>query len=329
MNTDLFSFKNILITGGAGSFGYQAIIKILKASPSKIIVYSRDEDKHRELKSYFKSDKIKTVLGDIRDYDKLYTSMKGVDMVLHAGALKQIPQIEFNPMEAVKTNTLGAYNVLRASIENGVQDVIGISTDKAVKPVNAYGMSKALQEKIFQSDEFTDEDTTVSCVRYGNVLGSRGSILPVWDKAIKEKQPIPITHSAMRRFFLTLDEAFGLVEYALDNAKGHEIFVKHSPACYIKDFAEVYSEMKTGKKNYPLEYIGIRAGEKLDEILISEEEWRMTDKRDGFYIINRYIENDLTMHEKNLNASEYSSESTTQLNKSDIKRLLKQMEWIK
>jgi len=226
--------KTILITGGTGSFGYQMTKRLLKVNDTKIEIFSRDEDKQRIMKSHFNDDRIKFVLGDIRDYDRVEEALKGIDFVLHAGALKQIPSVEFNPMEAIKTNTLSAYNIMKASDHNNVEQVIAISTDKACKPTNSYGMSKALMEKIFMGDDVWSDNTKFGCVRYGNVLGSRGSVLPVWDKLIDDNKPIPITSDKMRRFFITLEQATDLVLFASANLTDKEIFVPIAPALLIK-----------------------------------------------------------------------------------------------
>lgn len=313
--------KTILITGGAGSFGHQITERLLKCPETNIVIFSRDEDKHRIMESKFNSDRLRFVLGDIRDYERLYQSLNGIDIVLHAGALKQIPSVEYSPMEAIKTNVLGGYNVINASERQNVEIVIGISTDKACMPINSYGLSKALMEKIFVSDEIWSDTTKFGVVRYGNVLGSRGSVLPVWDHLIDQGKPIPITSKKMRRFFITYEQACDLILYATDNVNEKEIFVRKAPALFIKDLAQVYAELKTGKKNYPQKEIGIRDGEKLDEMLVTKAEFDRAIVSDHYIKITRKFRND--KHSYN----DYSSATTKQLNKKAIKKLIDGLEW--
>lgn len=315
--------SHVMITGGTGSFGYQMTKKLLeKYSNIKITVYSRDEDKHREMNRYFNDNRISYVIGDLRDYNRLEEAMKNIDIVLHAGALKQIPYVEFNPMEAIKTNTLSAYSVMKASDRNNVKQVIAISTDKACKPINSYGMTKALMEKIFIGDDIKSK-TQFCCVRYGNVLGSRGSVLPVWDRLIQENKPIPITSFKMRRFFLTLDQAAELILFASKNSWGKDIFVSKAPALYVKDLAHAYTSITTGH-DYPQTEIGVRAGEKIDEVLVSAEEMAHTEDLGDYYKINRPDD-----FAKILPSNEFSSATTRLLTISQIKNLLKNLKWIK
>jgi len=316
--------KNILITGGTGSFGYQMTQRLLEIPETSIVIYSRDEDKQRIMKSHFNDCRIRFVLGDVRDADRVEESFKGVDIVLHAGALKQIPSVEFSPMEAIKTNTISAYNIMKASDFNNVEQVIAISTDKACQPVNSYGMSKALMEKIFLGDDIWSDNTKFGCVRYGNVLGSRGSVLPVWDKLIEENKPIPITDENMRRFFITLKEATDLILFASHNLLDKEMFIPFAPAMKITDLAQVYAELKTGKKNYPQKLIGVRSGEKIDEILVAKEEVDRCEILKKKYIkMNRHP---LTNPKLKI---EYTSGNTTQLNRTEIKKLIEGLDWQK
>jgi FlaA1/EpsC-like NDP-sugar epimerase len=299
--------------------------KLLKRFKNiKIKIYSRDEDKHRAMKYHFNDDRIDFCLGDLRDFERLSQVMRKVDVVLHAGALKQIPYVEFHPMEAIKTNTISAYNVMKACDERGVSQAIAISTDKACKPVNSYGMSKALMEKIFIGDDIESE-TKFSCVRYGNVLGSRGSVLPVWDKMIHDGLAVPVTSFDMRRFFLTLDQAVNLILFTAEKMKGNEIFVSKAPAINIADLASVYAYIQTGDKKYPLKEIGIRAGEKLDEMLISSEEMAYTEDLGDYYKVNR-PDNYSTVH---FDDFEYTSKTAKQLSWDDVHGLIKNLEWRK
>lgn len=329
--------STILITGGTGSFGYQMTKRLLQIKNTHIIIYSRDEDKHRVMQNYFDDCRVSFVLGDVRDYDRLEQSLKDVHIVMHAGALKQIPSVEFNPMEAIKTNTTSAFNILKASDKMGVEKVVAISTDKACEPLNSYGLSKALMEKIIIGDEIWSDTTIASCVRYGNVLGSRGSVLPVWDKCIEESKPIPITNYDMRRFFITLDQATDLILFSLQRMKGKEIFVRKAPAIKITDLANVYADLKLStiqtknqksklkNRSYPLRSIGIRSGEKLDEILISKHEISRTKELDKDYFVIRRQDN----KGKNCLDNEYSSATTNQLNQEQIMKLLRGMNWIR
>ncbi len=204
--------QNILITGGTGSFGHQMIKELMRYKPKIIRIFSRDEDKQHNMRQEFSDDsilkKMQFVIGDVRDYDRLYTVTKDIDIIFHAAALKQVPAVESHPFEAVKTNIIGAYNVVKAAVARDVSKVVAISTDKAVKPVNAMGMTKALQEKIVLSDDLSKDNTIFSCVRYGNVLGSRGSITPLWNAKIAKNEPLPVTHPEMTRFMLTLSQVY-------------------------------------------------------------------------------------------------------------------------
>ena len=330
--SNILDKKNILITGGTGSFGRQIIHELMKYKPSSIRIFSRDEDKQyslqQELADSIILKKMEFLIGDVRDYDRLYSVMKNVDIVFHAAALKQVPAVEKHPYEAVKTNIFGTYNIVKAAVARNVKKVVAISTDKAVKPVNAMGMTKALQEKIILSDDLEKNNTVFSCVRYGNVLGSRGSVIPLWDRKIVEKKPLPVTHPEMSRFMLTLSEAIELVFYSLKNAKGGEIFVKKAPSITIKDLAEIYAELKTGKKNYPIDYVGIRAGEKLHEILVSNEEMRHTVEEKNHYVIAKQKLFDKNIKKGDDDFYEYSSKSVGKLSKTELRKLLKSLEWI-
>jgi UDP-N-acetylglucosamine 4,6-dehydratase/5-epimerase len=323
--------KNILITGGTGSFGHQMILELMQYKPKLIRILSRDEDKQNNLKQEFLETpifkKIQLMIGDVRDYERMYSVTKDIDIIFHAAALKQVPSVEAHPYEAVKTNVMGAYNVVTAAVAQNVKNVIAISTDKAVKPVNAMGITKALQEKIILSNEITKNDTIFCCVRYGNVLGSRGSVIPLWDKKLAQKKPLPITHENMTRFMLTLTQAIDLVFYALKNSKGGEIFVKKAPSTKMIDLARAYAELKTGKKNYPLSFIGIRAGEKVDEILVSEEEMRHSTEKKDHFVIYREPEIDFKSVKKKTKFIEYGSGTATHLDINELKFIMKKLKW--
>ncbi len=330
--SNILNGKNILITGGTGSFGRQIILELMKYKPKTIRIFSRDEDKQYSLqqeleeKPIFK--KMEFWIGDVRDYDRLHTVMKNIDIVFHAAALKQVPAVEKHPYEAVKTNIMGTYNVVKASVARNVKKVVAISTDKAVKPVNAMGMTKALQEKIILSDDLEKNNTVFSCVRYGNVLGSRGSVIPLWDKKITEKKPLPVTHPEMSRFMLTLSEAIDLVFHALKYSKDGEIFVKKAPSIKINELARAYAELITNKKNYPIEYIGIRAGEKLHEVLVSNEEMRHTINGENHFVIKKQKLFDTNIKKGESDFQEYSSKDVKKLSNIELKELLKSLKWI-
>ena len=326
----LINKKNILITGGTGSFGRQLVKEVSGLSPNNVVIYSRDEDKQYSMKQDLADEKISErisfVIGDIRDYERFYSASKNMDVIFHAAALKQVPTVELYPYEAVKTNILGTYNIVRAAVARKVKNVISISTDKAVKPVNAMGMTKALQEKVMLSDDLQKDTTKFSCVRYGNVLGSRGSVIPLWDSRIKKNKPLPVTHPDMTRFMLTLSEAIHLVFFALKNSNGGEIFVKKAPATRIVDLAKVYAESITGK-DYPIKFVGRRAGEKIHEVLVSEEEMRNVKEKKDHYIIHRELEFDLDSLKKE-RLSEYSSDTVPLITKPELKKLMQDLSWI-
>jgi FlaA1/EpsC-like NDP-sugar epimerase len=323
--------KNILITGGTGSFGHQMIKELMPYKPKTVKIFSRDEDKQHSMKMELEKEpifkKMEFIIGDVRDYDRLYTITKDIDIIFHAAALKQVPTVESHPYEAVKTNIFGAYNVVKAAVARKVKNVVAISTDKAVKPVNAMGMTKALQEKIMLSDDLTKDSTKFCCVRYGNVLGSRGSVIPLWNSKIDKKQPLPITHKEMTRFLLTLSEAIDLVFYSLKHGRGGEIFVKKAPAAKMTDLALAYAELKTGTKNYPLEFIGIRAGEKIDEILVSEEEMRHSIEKKDHFVINKEAKIDKFSTKNIISHEQYGSSNTKHLTIDELKHIMKKLQW--
>ena len=276
--------KNILITGGTGSFGKEFIRLVLrKYKPERLIVFSRDEFKQYEMAKIFPEDKypVRYFLGDIRDKDRLYRAFEGVDYVIHAAALKHVPALEYNPMEAVKTNVDGADNIVDAAIDAGVKKVVVLSTDKAVNPTNLYGATKLVAEKIFiAANAYAGGRVKFSVVRYGNVVGSRGSVIPYFLKLKSEgKKEFPITDERMSRFWITLEQGVDLVIKALDKAQGGEIFIPKLPSMKITDLA------KAIEPNCIFKSVGIRPGEKVYETLVSEDEARTTKEVDGIYAI--------------------------------------------
>lgn len=277
--------KTILITGGTGSFGKVFTEKVLKQfNPKKIVIYSRDEYKQYLMKDYFKkySDKLRFFIGDVRDRNRLYRAFDGIDIVIHAAALKQVPAAEYNPIEAVKTNIHGAENVIDAAIDKGVEKVVALSTDKAVNPINLYGATKLVSDKLLIAGNayVGNKNTSFSVVRYGNVSGSRGSVIPYFQSLIDSgKKTLPITDLEMSRFWVTLNEAAELVFTALNNSSGGELYVYKCPSFKVTDLARAMDP------NCELEEIGIRPGEKLHEVMITEDDSRTTYEYDDYYII--------------------------------------------
>ncbi len=283
----MFTGKTILITGGTGSFGKHILKEVLKRNPKEVRIFSRDEKKQDDLRhKYLEQKNLHFIIGDVRDPNAVDHVMRKVDYVFHAAALKQVPSSEYNVFEAIKTNVLGAENIVKKAMKYNVEKVIAISTDKAVEPVNVMGMTKALQEKIFVAANIrrNGNRTIFTCVRYGNVLGSRGSILPLFRKKISEGKPITITDGQMTRFILTLDEAIELVFYAVEHAFGGEIFVLKLPAHTVQDLADVLLEQEN-TINKEIQIIGIRPGEKIHETLVSPTESIRTIDRGKYFII--------------------------------------------
>ena len=267
----MFTNKRILITGGSGSWGNELTTQLLEKKPKEIIIYSRGELAQVNMQRKFRNDKIKYIIGDVRDYYTLKRSLKDVDYVFHLAALKHVPVCEYQPQEAIKTNIDGTTNLINAAIECGVKKVIDVSTDKACSPINLYGMTKAVGEKLIIQANLLTEDTKFVCVRGGNVLGSNGSVLPFFINQIKEFNEITITDKTMTRYFLTLSEAITLLFQASIKGVGGEIFVMNMPSFYITDLAEVLIE-RFGNTETTIKEIGIREGEKIDEMLITHDE---------------------------------------------------------
>tara|TARA_B100001173_G_C15962899_1_gene536479 strand:+ start:55 stop:1053 length:999 start_codon:yes stop_codon:yes gene_type:complete len=321
----MFKNKKLLITGGSGSFGNAVLNKFLLSEISEIRIFSRDEKKQHDMRVKYNNPKIKFFIGDVRNRESISPAMNGIDYVFHAAALKQVPSCEFFPIEAVKTNVLGTENVLTVAIENNVKKVICLSTDKAVYPINAMGVSKALMEKTFVAKSRNTDNTIICGTRYGNVMASRGSVIPHFYKQIIEGVKITVTDPEMTRFMMTLDDAVELVLYAFNNANPGDIFVQKSPATSIGLLAKTMKEIY--KSNVSIENIGIRHAEKIHETLLSKEErivaedlgdyFRVpSDNRDLNY--NKYF----TEGKTSSNLSEYNSSNTRQLEKAELKKLL-------
>ena len=273
----LFTGKTLMITGGTGSFGNAVLNRFLETDIGEIRIFSRDEKKQDDMRHEFQAkmpdvaDKISFYIGDVRDLQSVKNAMHGVDYIFHAAALKQVPSCEFFPIEAVKTNVLGTENVLTAAIDEGVQSVVCLSTDKAAYPVNAMGTSKAMMEKVIVAKSRTTKNTKICCTRYGNVMCSRGSVIPLWIDQIKAGNPITITDGKMTRFIMSLEEAVDLVLFAFEHGDPGDILVQKAPACTIQTQAEAVCELFDGDKNQ-IKVIGIRHGEKMYETLLTNEE---------------------------------------------------------
>jgi len=319
--------QTILITGGTGSFGTTFVQKVIKDfSPKSIIIFSRDEKKQFDMRNAMHSPVLKFLIGDVRERDRVFQAMKGVDYVFHAAALKQVPTCEFFPYEAVMTNVIGTQNVLDAAEECGVKKVIVLSTDKAVYPINAMGLSKALLEKIMLAKARTEASDTVFCgVRYGNVMYSRGSVIPLFVEQISKKLPVTITNPAMTRFLLPLPVAIELVLYALSHGKNGDILVRKSPASTIDTIADAMLDIF--KSKYGKKVIGTREGEKLHETLITQEDLAKAEEYDEFYRIKNLekLDYDKYFTEGMLNQfpkEGYTSENTRRLNFEETRELI-------
>lgn len=325
---DAIEGKNILITGGTGSFGHQIARDLLRLNPTSIHIYSRDEKKQYDMALSHRHHKNMLFnIGDVRDLERTREAMRGIDIVFNAAALKQVPSCEYAPIEAVETNILGANNVRRAAIEAGVQTVVTISTDKAVKPVNVMGMTKAIQERVMLDPTYSGGKTKFLCVRYGNVLGSRGSVVPLFFDCIDKGDPLPITHPEMTRFQLTLKEAVKLVLWATVKGESGDLWVQKMPAARIPDLGHALAYGLTGKKKYPMNVMGLRPGEKMHEVLVSEEEmWRATELENHF-VIPSWARSQDKEAPKNMEVSEYSSSGTHRLTMDEIYRMLKADGW--
>ena len=324
----MFKDKTLLITGGTGSFGYAILNKFLDTDIGEIRIFSRDEKKQEDMRLAFNNDKLKFYIGNVRDFDSLKDAMYGVDYVFHAAALKQVPSCEFYPMEAVKTNILGAENVLNAAIDNGVKMVIVLSTDKAVYPINAMGLSKAMMEKLMVAkSRISSNGRTIVCgTRYGNVMGSRGSVIPLFIKQIKDGQPLTVTDPNMTRFMMSLDSAVDLVLYAFEHAQPGDIFVKKAPAATIDDLASSIRELFDADNE--IRVIGTRHGEKLYEALLTREEFaNAADCGDYYRIVadsrslnyNKYF---VEGEEQLSSQKDYTSHNTRRLSVDEIKEIL-------
>ena len=331
-----FKNKKILVVGGTGSFGNQFLKKFVKEKVNfkEMHILSRDEKKQFDLREIYKNKNIKFHIGDVRDKSCTDVVTKGMDYIFHAAALKQVPSCEFYPLEAIKTNILGTNNILTSSINNKVKKVICLSTDKAVYPINAMGISKAMMEKVALSKSLLRQNNTKICVtRYGNVIGSRGSVIPLIINQIKNNLPITITNNDMTRFLMTLDDALDLVFHAFEKGSNGQLFVKKSPSTTIKILVKSILKLLK-KKNYPIKVIGVRHGEKMHETLLSSEERTFANENKNFYIVNPDLR-DLNYGKffkegKKIKSHEsYSSNQSKLLNIDETIKLLKKSEFVK
>lgn len=330
----MFTGKTLLITGGTGSFGNAVLNRFINTDIKEIRIFSRDEKKQDDMRRELNNDKVKFHIGDVRDYNSLFKTLKGVDYVFHAAALKQVPSCEFYPMEAIKTNILGTENLLNASMENKIKKVVVLSTDKAVYPINAMGMSKAMLEKVMvaTSRNVNGDDTVLCGTRYGNVMASRGSVIPLFTQQIIEGLPITITDPNMTRFMMSLENAIDLVLYAFLNARQGDIFVQKAPAATILELASALKDIFNA--NNEIKIIGTRHGEKLYEALLTREEMAIAEDLGDYYRIpadNRELNYDKYIScgkSISSDSKDYNSHSTRRLTYEELKNLLLSLEYI-
>jgi len=331
----MFKNKVLMITGGTGSFGNTVLNRFLSTDVREIRIFSRDEKKQEEMRIALNHPKLKFYIGDVRDYESIHQAMKGVDYVFHAAALKQVPSCEFYPLEAVRTNVLGSENVMNAAIARGVKRLVMLSTDKAVYPINAMGISKAMMEKfmVAKARMQKDGETVICATRYGNVMASRGSVIPLFVEQLKSGKPLTITDPSMTRFLMSLEDSVDLVLHAFEHGQQGDIFVQKAPASTVDDLANALKDL-FGKDN-PIRVIGTRHGEKLYESLISREEMVKAEDMVGYYRIpadNRdlnYAQYFSEGEEKISHQEDYTSHNTNRLNVAQVKALLLKLEYIK
>lgn len=331
----MFNNKTLLITGGTGSFGNAVLDRFLSSEIKEIRIFSRDEKKQDDMRNHYKNEKIQFYIGDVRNYTSIERAMRGVDFVFHAAALKQVPSCEFFPLEAAKTNIIGSSNVVEAAIANRVKKVICLSTDKAAYPINAMGMSKALMEKtvIAASRNVSPEETTICLTRYGNVMASRGSVIPLFAKQIKDGKALTVTDPNMTRFLMSLEEAVELVIYAFKNGKQGDLFVHKAPASTIEDLAKAMTELFEAENEVKI--IGTRHGEKLYETLCTREEMLKAVDLPGYYRIpadNRDLNYGKYFDKGEgsiSNFEDYNSHNTKRLDIDEIKEALLSLDFIK
>ena len=332
----LFTNKILLITGGTGSFGNAVLKSFLDTDIAEIRIFSRDEKKQDDMRKHYSTPKLKFYIGDVRDYQSVLNATRGVDYIFHAAALKQVPSCEFHPMEAVKTNVLGTENVLEAAIQNEVTRVVCLSTDKAVYPINAMGISKAMMEKVMvaKSRNADDSKTIICGTRYGNVMASRGSVIPLFIEQIRAGKPLTLTDPNMTRFMMTLSDAVDLVLYAFEHGRNGDLFVQKAPAATVEVLAQALTSL-LGKPEHPIEVIGTRHGEKLYEALLSREEMACAEDRGEYYRVppdlrdlnySKYVE----LGETKISRTEdYNSHNTERLDVAGMQRLLLKLDFMR
>lgn len=331
-----FKDKTILITGGTGSFGHAVLNKFLDTSVGEIRIFSRDEKKQDDMRKSFNHPKLRFYIGDVRDYASVNNAMSGVDFVFHAAALKQVPSCEFYPLEAVKTNILGTENVIEAALNRGVARIVCLSTDKAVYPINAMGISKAMMEKLVvaKSRVLTKPDFVVCATRYGNVMASRGSVIPLFAEQLRAGKPLTVTDPEMTRFMMTLEDAVDLVMYAFEHGASGDIFVQKAPAATIDTLVKALLEL-FGKRDHPVKIIGTRHGEKVYETLLSREEMACAEYRGEYFRIppdqrdlnyGKFVEEG---EERITESEDYNSHNTTRLDVAGMKALLMKLGYIR
>lgn len=330
----MFNNKVLLITGGTGSFGNAVLQRFLDSNVAEIRIFSRDEKKQDDMRKKYQNSKLKFYIGDVRDYSSVVNVVRGVNFIFHAAALKQVPSCEFYPLEAVKTNVLGTENVLEASISCRVERVVCLSTDKAVYPINAMGISKAMMEKVIVAKSRSSDATVICTTRYGNVMASRGSVIPLFVNQIREGNPITITDPNMTRFMMTLDDAVDLVLYAFNNGKSGDIFVQKAPAATIKVLTSAILELLQVPK-HPVNVIGTRHGEKLYEALLSREERVASDDLGGYFRVppdyrDLNYTNFTEQGKVEISQSiDYNSHNTTQLDVESMQKLLMKLKFMR
>ncbi len=331
----MFNGKKLLISGGTGSFGNAVLKRFLDTDIAEIRIFSRDEKKQDDMRKRYANSKLKFYIGDVRDYQSVLNATRGVDYIFHAAALKQVPSCEFHPMEAVKTNVIGTDNVLEAAIQNEVKRVVCLSTDKAVYPINAMGISKAMMEKVMVAKSRNlDETKTVICgTRYGNVMASRGSVIPLFIEQIRAGIPLSITDPNMTRFMMTLSDAVDLVLYAFENGNNGDMFVQNAPAATVETLARALTIM-VNKPEHPIQIIGTRHGEKLYEALLSREEMACAEDMGDYFRVppdlrdlnySKFVEQG---EEKISHAEDYNSHNTVRLDVAGMQRLLLKLDFM-
>jgi UDP-glucose 4-epimerase len=335
----MFDNKTLLITGGTGSFGNAVLGRLLASGLTEVRIFSRDEKKQDDMRKRYADPKIKFYIGDVRDMRSITAAMRGADYVFHAAALKQVPSCEFHPMEALRTNVLGTENVLEAAIAAGVRRVVCLSTDKAVYPINAMGISKALMEKVMVATSRNLEQTkTVICgTRYGNVMASRGSVIPLFVEQVQASNPVTVTDPEMTRFMMTLDDAVELVLYAFEHGRNGDIFVQKAPAATVRVVAQAILGLMN-KPGHPIQEIGTRHGEKLYETLLSREEMACAEDLGGYFRVPpdgrdlnyaKFVEQGEPRMTQSSHGEDYNSHNTTRLDVAQMKELLLKLDFMR